>query len=98
MCKNRRCIEVEHLRLLSRFENARRGVEDWPIGQCRNGHSAEFLVLRPDGRRGCSICMKEWNRRGNVKRRHRRATDQAYADHLRAQWRHGHAKRGGAPV
>lgn len=39
LCKNRRCVNPEHLRMLSNFENARRTHgRDWPVGTCVNGH------------------------------------------------------------
>jgi hypothetical protein len=39
MCFTRRCVNVEHLRILSHFHNAqRRHGADFPFGQCRMGH------------------------------------------------------------
>lgn len=66
-CKQRRCVNPAHLRLLPNFENARRtSGKDWPIGSCINGHSA--ASLRPIKRRSkdgsprwgrtCDECMK----------------------------------------
>src|SRR5258705_11557020 len=41
---DRRCVNVKHLRLLSNYENGRRtSGRDWPLGECINGHSNEFL-------------------------------------------------------
>lgn len=38
-CKERRCVNPEHLRTLPNYENARRvGGMDWPLGTCANGH------------------------------------------------------------
>lgn len=38
-CYNRRCVNPWHLRLLTRSENGRRhDGDDFPLGQCRNGH------------------------------------------------------------
>lgn len=49
-CKQRRCVNPAHLRLLPNYENARRiDGKDWPIGMCANGHSA--ASLRPTKRR-----------------------------------------------
>lgn len=57
LCKTRKCANIEHLRLLSNFENARRSNgRDWPLGQCGNGHSNSFLVEFENGKTGCSIC------------------------------------------
>lgn len=94
VCRNRRCVNVQHLRLLSNFENGRRNQRgDWPLGQCRNGHSNEFLTKRPDGRLGCSICMQDWVRRSNERARYRRATDPSYAENRREAERRYDAKR-----
>lgn len=39
LCKNRRCVRLLHLRVISNLENARRtSGRDWPLGQCINGH------------------------------------------------------------
>ena len=62
MCHNRQCVNPDHLRLLSNFENARRtSGRDWPIGQCVNGHSNQYLRRYADGW-ACSLCKREWNK------------------------------------
>jgi len=44
LCKQRRCVNPDHLRLLPNYENARRtGGRDWPMGYCANGHDATHL-------------------------------------------------------
>jgi hypothetical protein len=59
LCKQRRCVNPGHLRVLDNFENARRTRgRDWPLGECANGHSSEYLKDY-DGRRHCSICATE---------------------------------------
>src|SRR5690606_26413841 len=59
MCKNRRCVRPQHLRLLSNFENARRTRgRDWPLGECINGHPNSLLVRAADGGRECSECKR----------------------------------------
>lgn len=101
ICKNKVCINIEHLRLLSSFENARRGDRrDWPLGECANGHSNDHLVLRSDGRQACGICLKEWQKRGNerarARHRERMRTDKEYAERIRKADRDRyHAKRYG---
>ena len=72
MCKNRRCVNPEHLRLLPNYENARRinGL-DWPIGTCCHGHSAEYLVpVKRKTKSGsprigytCRLCARAYNRK-----------------------------------
>lgn len=68
VCKTRRCVNPDHLRLLPNFENARRtDGRDWPIGTCRHGHDASHLI--PVGRRTksgerrvgltCGACARE---------------------------------------
>jgi hypothetical protein len=66
MCKTRKCVNVEHLRLLSNFENGRRANRDWPLGECANGHSNDHLKVFWDGRRHCEICAREWQRKYNA--------------------------------
>ncbi|ADG98795.1 HNH endonuclease [Segniliparus rotundus DSM 44985] len=59
-CKNRRCVNPEHLRLLTNFENARRTRgRDWPIGECAHGHPNSLLRVAATGRTYCSACA-EW--------------------------------------
>ena len=67
-CKNRRCVNPAHLRLLSNFENARRtSGRDWQLGSCINGHSNEHLTYR-GAKRACGICRAEWDARWRAKR------------------------------
>jgi hypothetical protein len=68
MCKQRRCVNVLHLRLLTNHENARRNTgNDMPLGRCGHGHddSALRLYSRGTGRKslGCSVCRAEMQRR-----------------------------------
>lgn len=59
-CKNRRCVNVAHLRMLSNYENARRtGGRDWPLGQCVNGHDNSLLEWF-NGRAHCGPCHRDW--------------------------------------
>lgn len=69
LCHNRRCVNVDHLRLLTNRENGQRngrhGHADWPLGQCPNGH--------PDSernRRGrCRTCSAASQRRYEQRQR-----------------------------
>ncbi|MHC9517499.1 HNH endonuclease [Prescottella equi] len=72
-CKQRRCVNPEHLRLLTNFENARRtGGRDWPLGQCVNGHSNIHLQRVDGGRRTkCGICTAAAQRRYRMRKRAR---------------------------
>lgn len=68
-CKTRRCVNPEHLRLLSNFENARRTFgRDWPLGECINGHPNSELCTR-GGKRMCRLCSRDWQRRYRAKKR-----------------------------
>ena len=63
-CKERRCVNPSHLRMLSNFENARRtDGRDWPLGECANGHSNDHLVQEPSGKWKCGPCNTEAKRR-----------------------------------
>ena len=59
MCKQRRCCNHDHLRLLSNYENARRtSGRDWPVGQCSNGHPNSMLHRQRGGRTVCAPCLQ----------------------------------------
>lgn len=73
-CKVRRCVNPDHLRLMSNFENARRtSGRDWVSGKCPNGHPNSLLAetFRTDKRgnprvgQRCSECRKLYQRRHN---------------------------------
>jgi len=69
ICKERRCVNVAHLRLLSNFENARRtNGRDWPLGECAHGHPNE--LLRHTGTKlVCDPCSREQQARYRQKLR-----------------------------
>lgn len=68
-CRERRCVNPAHLRLLPNFENARRtSGRDWPLGQCIHGHPNSELILKA-GKWVCGICSSEWQRRYREKKR-----------------------------
>jgi hypothetical protein len=78
MCKERRCVNLEHLRLLDNYENARRTAgRDWPLGQCINGHPDSHLRLYGNGaktpRLRCQSCNREYQRRYDERCRRRKA-------------------------
>lgn len=66
-CKQRRCVNPAHLRLLPNYENARRtSGRDWPMGYCANGHPNSALVPRSKDAphlRICGECRREATRR-----------------------------------
>ena len=81
VCKNKRCVNINHLRILSNFDNARRtNGADWELGKCKNGHPDTELMRvtrktkfgeRRDGL-ACRICKneqsREWGKTNNAKR------------------------------
>lgn len=62
-CKNRRCIRLQHLRLISNLDNARRtSGRDWPLGECINGHpdAGNWLPAGPGRLKGyCKVCRAD---------------------------------------
>lgn len=71
-CKNKRCVERSHLRLLSNYDNARRTRgRDWPLGQCIRGHSDSHLHQQPNGRTRCTKCKAEYQREYRARRKER---------------------------
>lgn len=69
LCRNRRCVRQEHLRMLTNFENARRTAgRDWPLGECVNGHSNDHLVKRGE-KILCAVCARAHQVRYRAKRR-----------------------------
>lgn len=67
-CRQRRCVNPGHLRLLSNVENARRtNGADFPLGGCRNGHpDSELVPITRRNKAGirrtgltCGVCVQE---------------------------------------
>jgi hypothetical protein len=71
LCRNRACINPEHLEAVSHRENAVRGIsfvaENAAKGQCSNGHP--YDMVDTDGHRRCSICLKEYQHNHYIKNR-----------------------------
>jgi len=60
LCRNRACVNVEHMELVTRAENTRRGNRyRWPEGTCIRGHDwsehGYTVPSRPTKRR-CRAC------------------------------------------
>lgn len=67
-CKNQRCVNVAHLRLLTNQENAMRNQgDDWAEGTCRNGHPNSERVTfnrRGNGQKSrCRPCINFYQRK-----------------------------------
>lgn len=79
LCRNRACVNPDHLEPVTCRENVLRGVgpsaENAAKTHCPKGHpfEGENLLLWGDGKRRCRICMKEWwQTRGRVLRQRRK--------------------------
>lgn len=79
LCKTRRCVNPDHLRLLPNYENARRVAGgDWPLGYCANGHPnsarTERIVVGKSGRKRvgtiCEPCRSIYSRRYDWRAHH----------------------------
>lgn len=74
LCRNRSCVNPEHLEPVTHDENMRRAVPYHFLGNraaCANGHAFDEAntVMRADGSgRACRACRRECNRRQRVKR------------------------------
>lgn len=56
ICRNHRCVNVDHLRLLTPEDNRRRNKGDYELGQsCKRGHPPEARV-RTDRGMVCRDC------------------------------------------
>lgn len=79
LCRNRACVNPEHLEPVTRRENTRRG--DSPTGKnarathCHRGHSLSGSNVRnePGNRRRCRACTRILNARYYAERKARRA-------------------------
>lgn len=59
LCKQKRCVNPAHMRILTNYENARRtSGRDWPLGQCVNGHPNSDSYQQAKGKRICRPCNR----------------------------------------
>lgn len=58
LCRNKRCVRVDHLEVVSGRENTRRHFAT--VTNCKWGHplSGENLHIRKDGKRRCVACYR----------------------------------------
>ena len=73
LCRNRPCVNHEHLELVTLDENNARGYGPAAINKrktaCNHGHpySPENTVIRAHGWRWCRICRRQAGRRARAK-------------------------------
>ncbi|MFV8234060.1 HNH endonuclease signature motif containing protein [Mycobacteroides chelonae] len=68
---DRRCVNVDHLRLLTSAQNKQHQGRAFPLGFCTRGHPDSERKLTGSGME-CAICRREWNRE-SARRRKKRA-------------------------
>lgn len=64
LCRNRACVNVEHLETVTRRENVRRGIRGVLTTHCPSGHpySGRNLYVNARGWRFCRICARDRER------------------------------------
>lgn len=69
LCRNRACVNPDHLEVVTKYENWARGASLTRINasktHCEHGHPFDVrnTYIRPNGRRDCRKCVVERQRR-----------------------------------
>lgn len=77
LCRNRACVNPDHLEAVTIKENIMRGIGTAAINSrkthCKKGHELKLGNLRSssrkNGERSCLICFREWDRNYQKKKR-----------------------------
>lgn len=76
LCRNRRCINPDHLEAVTQAENLRRGLPYRTPNrntQCHRGHGKENYRRTPSGNPWCLVCSRENKARYMERKRVRQA-------------------------
>lgn len=71
LCRNRKCVNPEHLEPVTRQENLLRGdtiaARNAAKSTCAKGHSYDIVTV--NGFRNCRTCRREWQRNDYYKKK-----------------------------
>lgn len=61
LCRNRRCVNPDHLEAVTDYENRRRGSHSPEATHCINGHPRDGFTsyVDPRGKKGCRVCRRQ---------------------------------------
>ncbi|WP_308160131.1 HNH endonuclease signature motif containing protein [Mycolicibacterium goodii] len=65
---DRRCVNVDHLRLLTPSQNRQQQGRKHPLGLCTRGHDESHRRMTSRGM-VCGQCRREWNRESYARRK-----------------------------
>lgn len=71
MCRNRACVNVEHLRVVTQYENLMAGLHNIDNRtHCNQGHPFEGnIMVRSNGNRECAECNRVRSRNNYAKKK-----------------------------
>lgn len=71
MCRNRACVNVEHLRVVTQYENLMAGLHNIDNRtHCNQGHTFEGnIMVRANGNRECAECNRVRSRNNYAKKK-----------------------------